>query len=303
MMNNEYILITPVFNEEDNIESLFYTINKQTKKPILWIISDNESTDNTKRQILDGREELEIDIEIVSTPRVGGINSLNFSTNQKHAYDFAVEIARKNNLDYSYIAKIDADTRLPIDFFEELIKCISSNENVGIVSARSYTCHEYRPGNKETPKPEECHFDKIEKNAMRDIRLYCREMLNEIGGFVVSKYSTDTIMMARSIMTGRKIRICQNTYFVLIRESRSSMKGDYGSYLAYGTGIHYLGYSMNEAIASTAYSIIARRDLKAIGILLGYLRSFVNGQERYPDKKVRDMIRSMKRSTIIFKKD
>ena len=46
-MQGSYIIITPAFNEENNIRRTIESILKQTVLPLEWIIVNDGSTDST----------------------------------------------------------------------------------------------------------------------------------------------------------------------------------------------------------------------------------------------------------------
>ena len=47
MLNNRYVVITPVRNEESNLPRTIESVCAQTVRPKLWIIVDDGSTDRT----------------------------------------------------------------------------------------------------------------------------------------------------------------------------------------------------------------------------------------------------------------
>ncbi len=43
----EYILVSPVRNEARNIEATLQSVIRQTRRPLVWVIADDGSTDST----------------------------------------------------------------------------------------------------------------------------------------------------------------------------------------------------------------------------------------------------------------
>ena len=54
-MEGNYVLVTPIKNEEANLPGLIDSIENQDLKPILWVIVD-DSSDDSSPNILGGSE-------------------------------------------------------------------------------------------------------------------------------------------------------------------------------------------------------------------------------------------------------
>ena len=134
-MTKGYILVTAAKNEGKNLPELIQSVAEQTIKPLLWVIVDDASTDNTP-QIL---EEASRRYEWIKTIRLEerGGRDLGFHLSRvvKMAFDFAVDYCREKGLDYEYIGNIDGDMIIEREFFEKLIREFEKDSKLGIAGS------------------------------------------------------------------------------------------------------------------------------------------------------------------------
>ena len=125
-MNNtsfqkNYVVITPVKNEGVNLPDLIQSIVSQTLKPVLWVIVDDGSTDNTPEVIREAKKNygwIE-SIWVDSAKRELGIH---LASIVKEGFDFAIDYCEKEGIDYRYLANVDGDLTLDNTFFENIIQ-------------------------------------------------------------------------------------------------------------------------------------------------------------------------------------
>ena len=118
-------VITPAYNEEENLNEVAACVFNQTIKPITWVIVDDASRDGTfaaARKLSRGRRW----VTAIRKERDIGIHDASFK-----AFKFGV-----SNLgtDWKYLMKLDADTTLPGSFLEGIVGKFESEESLGIAS-------------------------------------------------------------------------------------------------------------------------------------------------------------------------
>ena len=129
----KYIIITPAFNEENNIERTIRSVIKQTILPIEWIIVNDGSTDETANVVMKYCIEYPW-IRLYSFPNSAVKFGEHVHKNFYRGYD---EISCKN---WRYIVKLDADLDIDRkDFFEFQLQKMNQNSLLGICSGITYS--------------------------------------------------------------------------------------------------------------------------------------------------------------------
>ena len=129
MSKSRYFLATPVKNEEENLPNLIHSVAEQTIKPVLWIIVDDGSTDNSPKIIEDAtnRYVWVKSVRLKESPRD---LTIHFASVIKTGLDFASEYCREHRIQYDYICFLDADMIIQDkDFFKKIIAEFENYDN------------------------------------------------------------------------------------------------------------------------------------------------------------------------------
>jgi glycosyltransferase involved in cell wall biosynthesis len=129
-----YILITPVKNEEAFISALISSIKKQSMKPVLWVIVDDGSTDETM-YITDKEAAKTGWIDVIHLPPGTRKRGQHYTYVCKEGFDYAVDKVH----DWDFIGLVDADMILDENYFEELMEKFDQIEKLGIASGGIYS--------------------------------------------------------------------------------------------------------------------------------------------------------------------
>lgn len=182
----KYIIISPVRNEEKNIEKALQSVVSQTIKPSRWIIVNDGSTDKTA----------EIVMEYVQKYR--WISLINLSNRGYYDLMCGGEIKafykgyeKILDCDFEFLAKLDGDISFDKWYFENLFKEFYLNRKLGIASG---ACNYYE-GNR-------LILEKSYKKHVRGAaRVYRKECWDEIGG-VINDLGWDAIDVYKARMLG-----------------------------------------------------------------------------------------------------
>jgi glycosyltransferase involved in cell wall biosynthesis len=113
--NPKYVLVTPAYNESLFIEKVCQSVLSQTIQPSLWVIVDDDSSDQTAE--IAGRY-----------ARCNGwIVLLNASDtirafpSKVYSFNVGYEFIKKKGISYDFICSLDADISFGPDYFEYLL--------------------------------------------------------------------------------------------------------------------------------------------------------------------------------------
>jgi biofilm PGA synthesis N-glycosyltransferase PgaC len=185
MADLNYVVISPVKNEERFVEATLDSMARQTHRPLRWVIIDDGSTDSTP-QIIERYVAANPFIRMVrldtKAPRQpGGAVIRAFNHGLEHIADLQADA----------IIKLDCDLRFGPDYFAEIFKRMAANEKLGIVSG----FYSEKQGERwiaiEMPSYHAA-------GACKVIRWKC---WREIGGFIAAK-GWDTVDEIRAMARG-----------------------------------------------------------------------------------------------------
>ena len=166
----DYILLTPVKNEQETIEEMIKSIICQTKKPALFVIIDGASTDQTRNIVEEYSKKFSwIVLAYQHTfSDIGG--HINFSVAMRDAYRFALRYCQAKKIKYNYVGKLDGDNIVSENFFANLIRKFEADDKLGAASGFSYT---------------DGKQDRFPKDEMPDKRLYGKMRWNRSGDSLI----------------------------------------------------------------------------------------------------------------------
>jgi glycosyltransferase involved in cell wall biosynthesis len=280
----DYILITPVKNEQETIREMIYSIICQTKKPALFVIIDGGSTDKTPDIVGEyaSRYPWIILAHQHTFSDIGG--HINFSLAMQEGYRIGLEYCQMNNKEFGYIGKLDGDNIVSENFFASLMAGFEADDRLGAASGISCT------NGKQDPFP---------KGELPDKRLYRKDALERIGGFPGSKYSPDTVILAKMRMAGWKIKTFSDSVITNLRPDGGITQGDWNAGVMFGKARYYLGYSVPLLLLGCAYNLAGGSFRKTLGLVQGYFGSWIAGDSRIEDITIRNYFHSIRLKEVM----
>lgn len=188
--DNKYVIVTPAFNEEKHIEDTIKCVVSQIFKPFRWIIVDDGSTDDMVKIIQQYTKQYNW-IKYVFRPKVSGQSYYG-----SNVYAIQEGLKYLDDINYTYLAILDADISLQPDYYEKLISRMQKDDKLGIASG--------------------VYVDRIEENKFRKVlndrrstpkalMVFRKQCFEDIGGFIPMKYGgEDTIACFMARMKGWK---------------------------------------------------------------------------------------------------
>jgi len=127
-MKREYVLITPVNNEEDFIGQVIESVVSQSILPRRWVIVDDNSTDGTNDIINRYKQRY----DFIELKRLGRGN---IESDYSHRVSVVLAgIEATKTLKYDFLGVLDADITLELKYYEELLEEFDRNTKLGIAS-------------------------------------------------------------------------------------------------------------------------------------------------------------------------
>ena len=201
-----YVLVSPVKDEEQYIEKTIQAVLGQTIRPSRWIIVDDGSRDCTHSLAEKyARQFPWITLvtnmrDAVRQPGSGIIRAFNVGYDQVP------------NIDFDFIVKFDCDLDFDPDYFEQLIVRFQQDPQLGIASGIYL---ENRNGKWEPVKMPAYHA----AGQTKVVRAKC---FADIGGFVVSR-GWDTVDEIRARAMGWKTRHFEELFFYHLKPEGSGI--------------------------------------------------------------------------------
>ena len=170
-MSSNYIIITPAYNESHLIEKTIKSVLDQTILPLKWIIVDDGSTDNTAEIIKHYTNTCDF---LEYSLRTRKANQTYYGSNV-HAILQGYELVK--NYPHDYLAILDADITLCVDYYEKIFNRFEVNPSLGIATGLYW---------------EEINGEFIEANIDRRstpkaLQVFRRECYEQIGGYIPCK--------------------------------------------------------------------------------------------------------------------
>ncbi|MFZ7133448.1 MAG: glycosyltransferase family 2 protein [Eubacteriales bacterium] len=274
----DYYLVTPVYNEEDNINQLIETVITQTVTPEKWIIVNNGSSDNTVKII----EEIIINkninfIHIVNQQRIENVGG-NINFNMAVNYGFSCAMSN-THVGVDFIGKIDADVLLPPDFFQTLLEILIENKQIGVISAINYVHRGNNPQKYSEDLLFQCDEITNSRSSISDIRLYRINAIVDIGGMPTAKYAPDSMTLLLLGDSGWGIMKTGKTHFVTTRDAFCSIP-TFANMVKTGETNYYYGYPVISLLFKTFILILQNKKYAPFGLIVGYFQSFIRKEAR-----------------------
>jgi len=188
-MSYHYVTVTPAYNEAQFIARTIESVVAQTVRPLLWLIVDDGSTDGTGDIVQRYTAE---NPWIRCVPRKKQPGQSYYASN---VYAIEAGLAHVGELDYAYLAILDADISLPPDYYAKILAHMEADEKLGIASG----IYVDRVGD---------GLRKVlndRRSTPKALMVFRRACYDAIGGFVTLKYGgEDTCACFAARMKGWK---------------------------------------------------------------------------------------------------
>ncbi|MBI5094651.1 MAG: glycosyltransferase family 2 protein [Candidatus Hydrogenedentes bacterium] len=269
--SRRYVLIMPTRDEEQFIQNTLDCVAKQTVLPVECVVVNDGSTDRTA-EIADANAAQYPWLRVVHRSNRGERKVGGGVIDAFYAgYDTLV------TNDYDYLCKLDADLTLPPDYFENIMKKLEEDPQLGSASGKVFN-----PSLGMDKLFEERIIDEQVSGAAK---FYRRECFEDIGG-LVREVMWDGIDFHRARMFGWKTRSFREPNLRILhhRLMGSSHKSIRHGRLRWGRGQWFMGTHPLYIIASGVFRMVERPFIiGGLLIIAGFFEGMIKGQPRYDD--------------------
>jgi poly-beta-1,6-N-acetyl-D-glucosamine synthase len=285
-----YVIITPCFNEEKFINFPLKSVLQQTIAPKKWIIIDDESSDSSAEIIKNYAEEYDW-IEYLYNKKIPGKSY--YSNN---VYAILSGLNQIKNMQYTYLAILDADIELCSDYYERIIDRFRTNESLGIASG---TYLEIENGNWI-----EARIDR--RSTPKAIQVFRRECYEKCGGYIPFEYGgEDSGMEILARMNGWETWSFDD---IVVKHHRPVGTGDGRTLLMarYRLGItdYCLGTHLFFMVAKSIKRMLWEKPyiLSGFARLAGFIVGFVKRYEQQLPKQAIEFLRDEQLNRLLHPK-
>ena len=296
----DYVLITPVKDEEKNLHNLANCVTSQTILPKIWVLVDDGSMDSTPLVVRRLAEKY---------PWIKGLRvdrthqrSLDehFGKICNLAFRHALRICEEKQLSVNFLVKVDADMVFSNDCVESTLTKFEKDEQLGIASPHvqdvlpNVLVGLQKTGNCATLNQNNAWYD-FYLEPSDGLRVYRRRTFENIGG-IPETMAPDTAALAKAKIKGWKVKRFKDIISFKARETGSSISD---GYILQGFRYYYLDYHPLIVISNVALKIGKVQIDRAVMILTGYIKGVIAKKEKIDDEEIRNYFRKRRLKEII----
>lgn len=285
-MSHRVVLISPVRDEAAHIELVIRSITDQTRRPDLWVIVDDNSTDGTTEIVRRWEHELPF-IRVVETPSGYTAASRDRLAAAAAPRAFNFGLASISAEAFTHVGKLDGDTELAPDYLERLLAEFEHDPALGIgggirVERFGSEWRELRIPSHHVPGA---------------LKLYSRPCFEAIGG-IQERLGWDTIDETYARMRGFRTQ-CFPALVTRHHRHWGSADGRLRGRARHGRAAYILHYDV-MFLVGRSLKIATARPIVASGLafIYGYVQAAISRTPRVDDSEFRRFVRRELRSRM-----
>ena len=271
----QYVIITPVRDEEGHVQATIESITTQTLRPAEWVIVDDGSTDRTGA-IIDRSAAQFPWIRVIHRPNRGFRKA---GGGVVDAFNEGFKSLRCS--DWEFLVKLDGDLSFSADYFERCIEKFRAEPDLGIGGGEIW--HELGG------------VLKLEAGPRFHVRgatkIYRRACWKAIGGLMPAA-GWDTIDEVKANMLGWKTRSFEDLRLIHHRLTGEA-DGLVHDRVKYGLVCFTCGYHPLFVLARCVYRVTRKPYVVgSLAMLYGYLKGFFTDTPQVNDERVVRFLRT-----------
>jgi poly-beta-1,6-N-acetyl-D-glucosamine synthase len=280
------LLITPARDEAEHLERTIRAVAAQARRPDLWLVVDDGSTDATPRILERWAQELSF-LRVLQAPAQSGARGADGLAVAAEAKAFNSALASVEQDQFTHLGKLDADVELPPEYFEQLLDRFDAEPGLGIAG-----------GILLERGPAGWRAAGIPSHHVRGaLKLYSRECFATIGG-VEERLGWDTIDETYARMNGfatRSLSALEARHHRRVATRGGALRGR----ARLGQCAYILRYSAWwVALRSLKVACWRPYGLSGVAFLYGYVRALVHREDRVEDEQFRRFVAAELRQRV-----
>ena len=287
-MEQRLLVVTPLRNEAAHIELVANALEAQTRRPDLWLVVDDHSTDETPQMLARLAERLDFMSVIRREPAAEDAPAKDRLAIAAPPRAFNAGLHSAGWQGFTHIAKLDGDVELPPRYFELLLGEFANDPTLGLAGG----VLQERDGDGWC-KPHASN----DYHVRGGLKCYTRECLQAIGG-IQERLAWDAIDEIYARMRGYRTRTVSE---LVARHHRPTGSADG---IIRGRARHgqcaYILHFTPLWVALRAFKVGRERPrvLSGFAFLYGYLRSPFLRVEQVDDREFRTFVRRELRARL-----
>ena len=273
-----YFIVTPAKDEEKSLPSTIRSIERQTVKPILWVIVDDGSTDRTP-QIIESAKKKYNWIHSIHLNESARDFMIHYASVCNIGLDYGIKYCEKNRIEYEYIAIVDADMILENTYFENLIKEFEKDSRLGIASGGICSI----VGDKLI------HTKQREDLPSGAHRLWRKKCFEETGGYLLT-YNVDNVSNVKAKLRGWQVKRFEGYKGIQTRMA-SSAEGLWKGWRIRGESAYYFNVHPLFVILRAIRYLFKKPYYIGLAYFIGYFSSYINRLEQTDDGEIKHYYR------------
>jgi poly-beta-1,6-N-acetyl-D-glucosamine synthase len=280
-MAQRLLVVSPVRNEAVHIERVALGVAAQTRRPDLWIVVDDQSTDETPRILERLAERLDFMSVMHSEPRQSANTPKDRLARAAAPIAFNLGMNSVDWRSFTHIAKLDGDIELPERYFELLLDEFAGDSTLGLAGGV------LREREGEGWSREHAASDYHVRGALK---CYTRDCLEAIGG-VQERLGWDALDEVYARMRGYKTRTVA-TLIALHHRPNASADGVLRGRARHGQCAYIVQFTL-PWVTLRAFKVARERPrgLSGVAFLYGYVSSALVRVARVDDPEFRKFVR------------
>ncbi len=281
----EYVIITPVRNEDKHLINTIESIVCQTIKPKKWIIVDDGSTDGTGK-ILQKYSKMYNWIDTVTRKNRGFRKS---GGGVIEAFYDGYRLVE--DLEWEFLVKLDGDLSFDDNYFEQCFKRFNIEDNLGIAG-----------GVVGSIEGDKLIIEKHPKFHVRGAtKIYRKKCWIDIKGLIQAP-GWDTVDEVKANLEGWKTRSFSDLLITHYRKTGTA-DGILKSNKKYGLANYICGYHVLFAIAKSIKKLVEKPyGLCTIYYLSGYFGASIKHEKQVDDQRLLDYVKREQLKKLLFQK-
>lgn len=273
----KYVIISPVRNEEADIEKTIYSVVSQSIKPSEWVIVNDGSTDNSRR-IIQSYADQYTWIHVIDREDRGFRSSgVGVMETFYEGYD-ALEME-----DWDFLVKLDGDLSFEKEYFEKCLEYFDANPNIGIGGGTIYNNIEKGTPQIDRKKDPVFHV----RGATKIYRKQCWDAI----GKLVRAVGWDTLDEIKANMLGWETRSFPDLVVVQHRNTGSA-DGIWKNWVKNGRANYvsayhpfFMFFKCLKRIATKPYLV------QSAGLFYGYISGYFKNVQQVDDRELKKYLR------------